>query len=116
MRAMQKGLHRVLVISEHDTSHHPSCVLAEPPHAPPPPRPLKVAQCLDGWLQKHAFWEGGRCVSWRLPDNYVVQGITGDWCDGYGCLAVLKNCCTAANGVCGPWVTGCSRMGRRMAG
>ena len=67
----------------------------------PAPRAMLRSVYTEG-CRNVPFGRGGGYASWRLPDDYVVQGITGDWCDDCGCLVVLKSRCAAADWVCVP--------------
>ena len=88
MRAMHKGLRRAHVTSEHDTRATIKAVYSLSYHMLAPP--CEVALRLEIWLWKNAFGDGNQYASWWLPAEYMVQGITGDWCNDLGCLAVIK--------------------------
>ena len=49
-------------------------------------------QCSDG-SHKHAFWKGGRCSTWELPQSLSTNGITVAWCDDIPALVAMLRAC-----------------------
>ena len=98
MRAIHKAIHRAYVQSPHDTRATIKVVysLSYSMSAPP----CAVARRVQRWLHDHAYWEGGKYASWRLAPEYVVQGVSGDWCTDFACLDVIAQQCTASDCVC----------------